>query len=499
MDVTSDEIRSSRFQGTRHVYDRREVDAFLHRAASTLEVYERKLAVTESHVESLEKALDLANSRVRSVRERDARISELETALAAAQHNYELEVDRTESEVSAPAAVDESHDELLEESRSRAAEIIEQARRDSEDIRSRAAAFAEESSAEAVALTEAAESAAEALLADVKRREATILEELEVARGEAEAILEAEIASKRIPSEAAMAAGSEPGVDEVQPEMAAKLERAENRAQEIATKSQQIIQQSEDRAQAAEAERDEAKQELESAAAAAQAQRAQILADVETMVGEAVTQARADRDGMLQEAQAKLEAAEGEREALLELAKTQATEVTAAAEQELESLRRQAAHLRTALSDLHGRFVDVGNVTAEDFELATALVDLDLRDVSEIVDLTVEAEEPPAVDPHQEPLPQVKSKWAHPASVAPRGLDLNDDAPDAVTHSEYPQADETGATSSNGEAHETWRDKVASQGEEQPEPDEVKESLGFYERRLAGLRARLQDAMPDDI
>ncbi len=506
MDVTSEEIRSSRFQGTRHVYDRREVDAFLHRAAATLEVYERKLAVTESHVQSLEKALDLANSRVRSVRQRDARIGELETALASAQHHYELEVERTEANAVAPIRAS-SDREATEDSQRRSEEIIDEARQKAEAIRTRAVDYTEQASDEAEEILAAARAEGVGLIEQAKAQEAEMLKQLAATRADAVAALEAEAEAQRTSLSQEVAANDErlAGMEVVaSAEMAVKLREAEERAAKIASKGQEIIQQAEERAQAAEAERNDLAEELQRAAAEAEASRIQLMADVEIMVAEAVTQAEADRDLMLLEAQVRLEAAEGEREALIELARSETSAITTEAEQQLESLRRQAAQMRTALSDLHGRFADLGSLTVEDFELATALVDLDLRDVDEVLDLTAGADQADqaetAVESDEAPRPvgevgtvlSLKSKWSQPATAAPRGLVVELD--EAATQTEQDQN-----VAPNGEYHPTWRDKLAPQPPAKEEPEEEgKEVLGFYERRLAGLRARLQEALPDE-
>lgn len=498
MDVTSDEIRSSRFQGTRHVYDRREVDAFLHRAASTLELYERKLAVTESHVQSLEKALDLANSRVRSVRERDARISELETALAAAQHHYELEVERTENSVTpVPAIPNDSG--THEAAARRSEELVDVARQEAEEIRTRAVDYTEQASDEATEILAASRAEAAGLIEEAKSQETAMLKELAAARAEAEAKLEAELLAKRAALSDEVAANSErlAGMEAVAfAEMDVKLQNAEKRAAKIASKSQQIIQQAEERARAAETERDELAAELKQEALAAEARRNKMMADVELMVGEAVTQAEVDRDLMLLEAQVRVEAAESESVALIQQTQAETAQMTAAAEAKLESLRRQAAQMRTALSSLHQRFADVGSVTAEDFELATALVDLDLHDVGEVVDLTREEaapEQPPAESGAVVP---IKSKWAQPATAAPRGVAIDRETADPDTQEDV--LEEAPKASANGDHHPTWRDKVAPPRPAEAPDEDVKQSLGFYERRLAGLRARLQEAMPDE-
>ena len=248
MDVTSEEVRSSRFQGTRHVYDRREVDAFLHRIAATLEVYERKLAVTESHVESLEQALDLAHNRARSMKEREARISELETALAAAQHNYEsvmAQLEERATEKARTKKVDTSS--TVVEARARAEELVKEAK------------------ASAAKIEADAEKSAAAM-----RREALHF----VAQ-----------AKEKVHGEAAAA----------ESEYKARLDEAEKRLAEA-----------EERAGQVELDRRKLEESINRLTARAEAERRELIADAEAMVTEAVAQAQADRDQMLEQARAQL-------------------------------------------------------------------------------------------------------------------------------------------------------------------------------------------------
>lgn len=62
MDVSAHDVRNARFSGTRHVYDRREVDAFLERLGESLARYEKELMVSRRRLESLEHALEVANT-----------------------------------------------------------------------------------------------------------------------------------------------------------------------------------------------------------------------------------------------------------------------------------------------------------------------------------------------------------------------------------------------------------------------------------------------------
>jgi len=62
MDLTSQEVAAIRFTGTRYVYNRREVDAFVRRVATTLRDQERELARVTARMAALEHALDVAHA-----------------------------------------------------------------------------------------------------------------------------------------------------------------------------------------------------------------------------------------------------------------------------------------------------------------------------------------------------------------------------------------------------------------------------------------------------
>jgi DivIVA domain-containing protein len=62
-DLTAAEVRTARFSGTRYVYDRREVDAYLTQVADALDRYEDEMAATSRRLSSLEQALELARER----------------------------------------------------------------------------------------------------------------------------------------------------------------------------------------------------------------------------------------------------------------------------------------------------------------------------------------------------------------------------------------------------------------------------------------------------
>lgn len=62
MDLTSQEAAAIRFTGTRYVYNRREVDAFVRRVATTLRDQERELARIAARMAALEHALDVAHA-----------------------------------------------------------------------------------------------------------------------------------------------------------------------------------------------------------------------------------------------------------------------------------------------------------------------------------------------------------------------------------------------------------------------------------------------------
>ncbi|HEX9645089.1 MAG TPA: DivIVA domain-containing protein [Acidimicrobiia bacterium] len=70
MDLSSEDVSRVRFTGTRHAYDRREVDAFLLRVASALLAHEKALATAQTRIDRLQKAVDQANAAVAATRRR---------------------------------------------------------------------------------------------------------------------------------------------------------------------------------------------------------------------------------------------------------------------------------------------------------------------------------------------------------------------------------------------------------------------------------------------
>ncbi len=479
MDVTSDEIRTSRFQGTRHVYDRREVDAFLHRTAATLEMYERKLAVTQAHVESLEKALDLAHGRVRSIQGRDARIAELETALAAAQHNYESARSMLEAQDDGAAIVDTANDDLLREARRQAEALLEGATAEASLIRAEGDRLRAEAAAAAESAAAAARTEAEELRKRAGLQHAEMLDEIKQARLDALAALEAEVAAKRssalmeledetdrLAADAAAAAASRANLE-------ARLAEAQHQAAKAEEEARQKLEAAEERVAAAEAEKTRLLAEIERTAAAAEAERQVFMEDAERMFEEAVARAEADREA------ASRQAGNGQ------------ADVAAA---EVAQLRRQVAQLRTALTDVQRRFSDVSSLSAEELELAATLAAADLDD-GDVVDLTSEAATaaPESDESPDDASVTVKSKWAEiqPIHAAPHA-----DLEPASVAAEETEAAPTAAR------RPTWRDTLGTA--RKPEPDGEDDTgdpavVGFYERRLAGLRERLKDAGPRDF
>jgi chemotaxis protein histidine kinase CheA len=477
LDVTSEEIRSSRFQGTRHVYDRREIDAFLHRVAATLEVYERRVAVTQAHVESLEKALDLAHSRARSVRDRELRIAELETALAAAQHNYESL--QAELESNPPgAAAEAASGEIAAEARRRADQLVEEAAREALAIRNDAEDIRTEAAETAAGLIADAEAAANESRQMAHLEQAKMLEELANERSEAKAALDQEIEAKR----AALLAE----LEEEQASLSDQRVPAADPSRDELDKVEARVAEALDQASDAEAARDQLIAELEQMREEAAAERQRLMDDAEQMVAEAVAQAEIDRDRLLAHAQAEL-AAVREAQSVAIRQDPEDDEAMASAEAENAGLRRQLAQMRTALSNIQARFANAGELSSEELRLAAALVDLDLHDVDQFVDLT--ALEGPtdgeADEADESATVQVKSKWAGPGEI-PAGSLQDGRASEEVSPPAWRRHKE--GVGSN----------VSSEPTPEPSPPQ-EETLGFYERRLAGLRERLKDALPPDV
>lgn len=436
MDVTSEEIRSSRFQGTRHVYDRREVDAFLHRAASTLEIYERKLTVTESHVENLEKALELAQSRARSMGGLDGRIAELEAALAASQHNYESAM----SELEARAEFDSNKTSLAKSARDL------QVKTEAVDaLKTEAARTAQvienEASATADSTVSAARTEAEEILRTALVAQTSIIEEVEQMRLAAEAQVGAKLEELRGTADAPDGELSAASLLELK-EKAAKAKTALKKANKRAT--------------AAEARAQDAETQLDLA-------RHQIAA--QSGEGNAVVAAGvAGNDGS-----------------------------------EVDDLRRQVAQMRTALSNIQERFSSAAKLSPEELELAAELVDLDLHDVDMLVDLTTpamtqasdtaveEVADPDTGDEEAAPKVAIKAKWAQSGGV-PAGALTEGRADLEATRRAWPETDQPAPN---------WRDTFGSgrkRAVAKAAAEQKEEPLGFYERRLAGLRDRIREA-----
>jgi hypothetical protein len=467
VDVTSDEIRSSRFQGTRHVYDRREVDAFLHRTAATVEVYERKLAVTQAHLESLEKALDLAHGRARSVRSREARIAELEAALAAAQHNYESAATLLESQ-----NTETDEHQLVLEARRRAEALLAEATEESARLRSEAERTTSEAVEGAALVAASAQTDADEMRKKASLEHAAMLEDLAQARLDAKAALEAEMETKRTAAVAELEAEKVRFAGDTaaaQASLEARLAKAERKAAKAQEKSEKQLQAAQERAALAEGETAKLQAEIERVVASAEAERQVFMEDADRMFEEAAARAEAERAA----------------------AAPEATILDDGAAEELTALRHQVAQLRTALADVQKRFSDVSALSAEELELSAALVGLDLAD-AEVIDLTAAAatDAPESEDAavESEANVTVKARWAEtqPMHAAPRGdVDGSEDG--------SPEAEAAAA----GES--TWRDGLESAGRSESESDNGESPvIGFYERRLAGLRARLKDAAPDD-
>jgi DivIVA domain-containing protein len=103
MELGSEDVTRVRFTGTRHAYDRREVDAFLLRVASALASHEKALAMAQTRIDRLQKAVDQANAAVAATRRRpDVRAR---TMARPAVAESESSADDDRAVVDAPAPV----------------------------------------------------------------------------------------------------------------------------------------------------------------------------------------------------------------------------------------------------------------------------------------------------------------------------------------------------------------------------------------------------------
>ena len=191
MDLTSQEVAAIRFTGTRYVYNRREVDAFVRRVATTLRDQERELARIAARMAALEHALDVAHAaRTSRAKASTERRRALDQAIRVAGAPRPPGSTPTAWEGLDTGAWDAWRETMGAEFAS-AAEL-DMAREEARRMRGCATALAVEiegaAGAETVALLAAAEAAAEAASAESATEgsvaEATAADETEAAKAD---------------------------------------------------------------------------------------------------------------------------------------------------------------------------------------------------------------------------------------------------------------------------------------------------------------------------
>ena len=334
MDVSAQDVRTARFSGTRHVYDRREVDGYLVRLAEMLERYEREMTVSRRRLDSLEHLREAARSRLESVRQR---------------HTAERDV---------PAA--SPPDAVLQDLEKRAEDLKIDALAEAASIRRRA----EELAAVVVAASEAANHEGEPgdnlaieYVAEIEKPEQLGLHPSAAAEEWAELLAEKEAA--------------EAFIAEAKEEARRTLQTAEQQAVEMAGQFEQ------DREASMEAfvaeidvEREAARHDAAGIVDDARAESERLAEEAERAVIKMAELSRRDSDNIVKDAKA-------ERETILEDARRGAANLTETGEREVRSMERRVRQIRSSLRDPEARFKNITSSTMAEFSMLGDLIDID--------------------------------------------------------------------------------------------------------------------------
>ena len=235
MDLTSQEVAAIRFTGTRYVYNRREVDAFVRRVATTLRDQERELARIAARMAALEHALDVAHAaRTSRAKASTERRRALDQAIRVAGAPRPPGSTPTAWEGLDTGAGD-AWRETMDAEFASAAEL-DMAREEARRMRGCATALAVEiegaAGAETVALLAAAEAAAEESATEESATEAAAADEAEGAKADND-LAAAQAAAAEI-----LNAAEQEAVQATE-EAAAMLEKAEVAAQMLTSAAEQ--------------------------------------------------------------------------------------------------------------------------------------------------------------------------------------------------------------------------------------------------------------------
>ena len=310
-----------------------------------LERYEREMTVSRCRLYSLEHALEVAHSRLESVRQR---------------HTAELDVPA----VSPPDAVLQDFEKRAEDLKIDALVEAASIRRRAEEEAAEIAARAEELAAVVVAAPEAANHEGEAgdnlaieYVAEIEKPEQLGLHPSAASEEWAELFAEKEAA--------------EAFIAEAKEEARPTLQTAEQQAVEMAGQFEQ------DREASMEAfvaeidvEREAARHDAAGIVDDARAESERLAEEAERAVIKMAESSRRDSDNIVKDAKA-------ERETILEDARRGAANLTETGEREVRSMERRVRQIRSSLRDPEARFKNITSSTMAEFSMLGDLIDID--------------------------------------------------------------------------------------------------------------------------
>lgn len=363
MDLTAHDVRSAHFSGTRHVYDRREVDGYLIRLADALERYENELGASRRRLRSLEQALESAQHRIET-----------------AQH----EVQRAPQ--AAPSVADTS-DELRDLQR-RAFDLKTDALAEAASIRRRAeedaAEMANRIREEAVATEGAGPDEADLPSLDETTHWIQLLVQREQAASFVDAAREDSKRIREIAEEVAVEGVADAARDK---EAVAAALAVQIEARRVAAENEV--------AKLVEHARIEGSEIVAGAQEAAAEQARRLLDETERLASQT-------RDSAQREAEAALGDAKTKSETLVAQARRDAAQATERAQREVRAMERRVRQIRSSLRDAESRFKSLTASTTAEFSMLGDVIDLDVEGGAEALEPIGETVVPPAPAPADE-------------------------------------------------------------------------------------------------
>lgn len=364
MDVTAQDVRSAHFSGTRHVYDRREVDSFLIRLADALERYENELGASRRRLRSLEQALESALHRIE-----------------ASQHT-------ADGDPRPPAqSLGDTSDELSDLER-RAFDLKTDALAEAASIRRRA----EEEATEASGHHRDAAAATDAPPVDEPKQpsfdETNHWIQLLAEREEAASLVDASREESRRILEIADQIAVEGVAD------AARDQEAVASALAVQIEARRVAAEGE-AAELVERARLEASEIVLKAHEDATEQAKRVLDEAERLASRTKEDGQRDADEALGDARA-------QSEALLEQARRDGAQATERAQREVRAMERRVRQIRSSLRDAESRFKSLTTNTMAEFSVLGDVIDLDLEAAETAIEPTAATAAPPESAPRGE-------------------------------------------------------------------------------------------------